>query len=88
MFRKLSVLGVKARAVGVSKSSYVGARAMSEFYSPYPKTKGVSVGHYLVNAILHSDTHTVFDILESGVDAIFRAELVTYRCIIPRYVMI
>jgi hypothetical protein len=84
MFRKLSVLGVKARAVGAPNSSYVGARAMSEFYSPYPKTKGVRVGHYLVNAILQSDKHTVFDILESGVDPNFRAEQVTYRYRIPR----
>jgi hypothetical protein len=52
------------------------ARTFSEFYEPYPNTRAVNNGHYLVSAAASGDEKTVVDILDSGIDPNCRGEQV------------
>ena len=47
-------------------------RAFSEFYDPYPQTKKLENGQYLVQAVHDGEESTVASILESGIDPNYR----------------
>ena len=53
-------------------------RTLSEFYEPYPNTRAVNNGHYLVCAAASGDEKTVADILDSGIDPNCRGEQVCH----------
>lgn len=75
MYRKLVTIGTRVVATSRSAGRNAGCvRVFSEFYAPYPKTNHVADGHYLVQAVIKGDVHTVEDSLNSGVDPNYRAE--------------
>jgi hypothetical protein len=60
-------------------------RNFSEFYEPYPKTRAVNDGHYLVSAAASGDEKTVVDILDSGIDPNCRGEQVCGPILISHF---